>query len=74
MAEIQQVRPSSGICSPVVLPVASSCSGSPVVPPLGPTEAVLGGRRARRRLGSAACGGQGGSLNRMLVYRPLVRR
>ena len=38
MAEIQRVRLSSGICSPVVLPVTSSGIGSSVVPPVGPTE------------------------------------
>ena len=38
MAEIQRARLSSGICSLVVLPVASSGIGSPVVPPVGPTE------------------------------------
>ena len=34
---------------------------------------ILGGR-VRKRLSSAACGGHGGSLDRMLVHRPLVRR
>ena len=62
MAESQRARLSSGICSSVVLPVASSGIGSPVVPPLGPT--VVGAWAEEFEGGSVRrlAGGKGGRL------------
>ena len=47
MAEVQRVRLSSGICSLVVLPVASSGIGSPVAPLWAPRLLELGRKNSK---------------------------